>query len=270
MLEYTLDGRRMVYAGVSRGYRANGVNAQILASRETTDDPAIIQRLEALQAFDAEYLINYELGFKGSFLRETVHARAALFYMDRDDQQVKGSLTIEREDGSTNFIDYTDNAAEGNNYGLELEMEGLASDRLTLYGNIGLLETEFDQYINAAGEDLSGRDQAHAPAYQYAVGGRFDFGQGFYLRLDLEGKDEFYFSDRHDVLAPSADLLQARLGYSTERWSVALWGRNLTDEDYYVRGFGSFGNDPRKGYITEEYVQFGDPRQLGINLELRF
>jgi outer membrane receptor protein involved in Fe transport len=270
VLEYTLEEGRMTYAGVSRGYRANGVNAQILASRETTDDPDIIQRLDALQAFDAEYLTNYELGFKGSFLRETVRARAALFYMDRDDQQVKGSLTIDRDDGSTNFIDYTDNAAEGNNYGLELEVDWLASDNLTLYGNLGLLETEFDQYINAAGEDLSGRDQAHAPAYQYAVGGRFDFGNGFYLRLDLEGKDDFYFSDRHDVVAPSSDLLQARLGYATERWSVALWGRNLTDEDYYVRGFGSFGNDPRKGYIVEPYYQYGEPRLIGLSASYSF
>ena len=50
---------------------------------------------------------------------------------------------------------------------------------------------------------------------------------------------------------------------------MALWGRNLADEDYFIRGFGSFGNDPRKGYITEEYVQFGEPRQVGITVDFR-
>ena len=86
----------------------------------------------------------------------------------------------------------------------------------------------------------------------------------------MEGKDEFYFSDRHDVQAPAQDLVHARLGYDAERWSVALWGRNLTDDDFTVRGFGSFGNDPRKGYALEPYYQYGDPRQLGVSASYRF
>ena len=65
-----------------------------------------------------------------------------------------------------------------------------------------------------------------------------------FRRVDLEGKDEFYFSDRHEVKSPAYDLLNARLGWANDSWSVALWGRNLTDEDYFPRGFGSFGNDP--------------------------
>ena len=51
---------------------------------------------------------------------------------------------------------------------------------------------------------------------------------------------------------------------------MALWGRNLTDEDYAVRGFGSFGNDPRKSYALEPYYQYGDPRQLGVSASYRF
>ncbi len=270
VLEYNLADRGMLYAGASRGYRANGVNAQILASLETIDNPDDLARAQGLREFDAEYLTNYELGFKGSFARQALRTRLALFYMDREDQQVKGSLALPREDGSTNFIDYTDNAARGNNYGLELEAEWLAGERLTLYGNLGLLETEFDKYVNAAGEDLAGRDQAHAPSYQYALGGRVDLTRGFYFRLDLEGKDDFYFSDRHDAAAPSQDLVHARLGYDAGHWSVALWGRNLTDEDYYVRGFGSFGNDPRKEYLVEPYYQYGEPRLLGVSANYRF
>ncbi len=269
-LEYDLTERAMVYGSISRGYRANGVNANILASMDATDDPQSIDRLARLQEFDEEHLFNYELGFKGSFAENTLRARLAVFYMDRDDQQVKGSLTLPREDGSTAFIDYTSNAAEGSNYGLELEVDWLASDKLSLYGNVGLLETEFDNYINADGEDLSGRDQAQAPGYQYAVGGRFDIGRGFYLRMDVEGKDGFYFSDRHATRASSYDLLHMRLGYSNDHWSIALWGRNLTDEDYFVRGFGDFGNDPRKEYLVEPYYQYGEPRLVGVSTSYRF
>jgi iron complex outermembrane receptor protein len=270
VLEYNLSDHSMLYAGISRGYRANGVNAGILSSLDTTDDPEIIQQLAALQYYDEEELLNYEAGYKASFLQDSLRTRLALFYMDRNDQQVKGSLVVPREDGSSDFVDYTSNAAKGNNYGLELELEWLILDSLSVYSNIGLLETEFEDYINADGTDLSGRDQAHAPAYQYAIGGRYDFGRGLYLRADLEGKDEFFFSDRHETTSPAQDLLSARIGYSDENWEIALWGRNLTDEDYFARGFGSFGNDPRKEYALEPYYQFGEPRMLGVSASYTF
>jgi iron complex outermembrane receptor protein len=269
-LQYTIDNNRMTYAEISRGYRANGINATILASLETSDDPEISDQLRALQYFDEESLINYELGFKGSLLENTLQTRLAVFYMDRDDQQVKGSLGILRPDGSTAFIDYTSNAASGNNYGMELELNWLATDRLMLFANLGLLKTEFDEYIDADGNDLSGRDQAQAPEYQYAVGGHWDIGAGFYLRLDVEGRDSAYFSDRHDLKSPSYDLLNTRVGYSNEQWSIALWARNLTDEDYYVRGFGTFGNDPRKEYAVEPYYQYGEPRVIGVSTSVTF
>ena len=268
--EYTISDDAMMYAGLSRGYRANGVNANILSSMDSTDDPDILDELSSLQQYDEESLINYEAGIKASFAQNTLQARLALFYMDREDQQVKGSLVVPREDGSTAFIDYTSNAAQGNNYGSELEVEWLASESITLYANLGLLQTEFEKYINADGADLSGRDQAQAPAYQFALGGRFDFGKGFYGRLDLEGKDDYYLSDRHDIKAPSYELIHARVGYQAKSWSAALWVKNLSDEDVVVRGFGSFGNDPRKEYALEPYYQYGNPRVIGLSADYSF
>ena len=83
--------------------------------------------------------------------------------------------------------------------------------------------------------------------------------QVFYLRLDV-GTRQRLFSDRHNLESPSYDLVNMRPGYAGERWSVALWGRNLTDEDYYVRASGTFGNDPRNEYAVEPYYQYGEPR----------
>jgi iron complex outermembrane receptor protein len=269
-LEYSWDQNTMLYGSVSRGYRANGVNASILASIDATDDPDIIDNLNQLRQFDEETLLNYELGLKSSLLENTLQARIAVFYMDRDDQQVKGSFLIAQEGGGTTFIDYTSNAAEGENYGAEIELDWLATEALQLWLNLGLLETEFDDYINLFGEDLSGRSQAQAPEYQYSVGGHYGFDNGFYLRLEVEGKDAFYFSDRHDAQSDSYDLLSGSLGWSNNQWSLSIWGRNLTDEDYYVRGFGSFGNDPRKGYITEPYYQYGEPRMVGVSASYTF
>ncbi len=269
-LEYDWTDDILTYASVSRGYRANGVNGSILASIDATEDPDIIAGLNAVRDFDEETLVNYEVGLKSSLLNNTLRTRVALFYMDREDQQVRGSFLIPQQGGATTFIDYTSNAAEGENYGAEIELDWLASDQLQLWANLGLLETEFKDYINVFGEDLSGRDQAQAPAYQFSMGGRYDFGRGFFLRLEVEGKDDFYFSDRHDTQADSYELVHGRLGYARDNWSVALWGRNLTDEDYSVRGFGSFGNDPRKDYVVEDYFQLGEPRMVGVDVSMSF
>ena len=183
---------------------------------------------------------------------------------------IESSILIDVSVYPNPFVDYTSNAAEGENYGAELEIDWLASDALRLWANLGLLDTEFDDYVNVFGEDLSGRSQAQAPEYQYSLGGRYDFSPGVFLRLEVEGKDKFYFSDRHNEQSDSYDLVNASAGIERQQWTLTLWGRNLTDEDYYVRGFGSFGNDPRKGYITEPYYQFGEPRMYGVTASYTF
>ena len=58
-------------------------------------------------------------------------------------------------------------------------------------------------------------------------------------------------------------LLNSHLNYQFGKWSFSLWGRNLNDRDVIVRGFGAFGNDPRKNYVVEPYYQYGEPRVIG-------
>ena len=190
--------------------------------------------------------------------------------MDRGNQQVRGSLVLPRDDGSTAFVDFTDNAAAGYNLGLEWELRAIASEGLELYASLGLLRARFTDYVNADGRDLDGRDQAHAPRYQFATGIAYRPVERLLVDLQWEGRDAFYFSDRHDARSTAFSLLHLRAAWQARHWEVALWGRNLLDEDYFIRGFGSFGNDPRKGYVVEEYVQYGEPRQLGLSLEYRF
>jgi len=266
-LSYTDPRFGLFYAAASRGYRAGGVNAGILAF---PDDGSLTDRLAPLRFFDTERLYNFELGHKARFANDRVESSLTLFYMDRGDQQVRGSLVIRRDDGSTAFVDFTDNAAAGYNLGVEWELRARAGERLDMYLNLGLLRARFDDYINADGRDLEGRDQAHAPSYQYAAGLSYRPLPALLLDLQFEGRDAFYFSDRHDARSTAFGLLNLRLAWQARDWELSLWSRNLLDEDYFTRGFGSFGNDPRKGYIVEEYRQFGEPRQLGASVEYRF
>ena len=249
-LNYQLSDKTMVYGLVSRGYKAGGVNSDPALSAEDRE-------------FDTEIMWNLETGVKGRWLDDQLQAQVAAFYQKRDDIQIKQSLVQSREDSeASDFTDYFGNSANGSNYGLEVELNWYASDALSLFANLGWLETEYDIPLS---EDLDSRQQAHAPSYQFALGTTFQLNQNLALTLDVEGKDEFFLSSSHNEQTESYELLNANLTYSIEGWQLSLWGRNLTDEDIIIRGFGGFGNDPRKFYETEAYYQYGEPRMFGLS-----
>ena len=88
--------------------------------------------------------------------------------------------------------------------------------------------------------------------------------------LEMEGKQQFYLSPRHNARSNRYELFNARLEYRVQQWDFMLWGRNLTDRDVIVRGFGGFGNDPRNFYQTEPYYQYGEPRMVGATAKYHF
>ncbi len=252
-LEYQRNSNTMLYGSIARGYKAGGFNTDGTLDAD-------------LRSFDEEYLIEYEIGMKSLLADDQLQLQIALFYDDRHDQQVKSSLVRQRPDGSTEFIDFLGNAAEGTNKGVEVDLNWYISENFWITANAGWLDAEFDEFINEFGEDLSGRDQAHAPGYMYNLTFNYERGPWF-ANVSVDAKDEFYFSDRHAVKSDDYTLYNASLGYAADNFRVTLWGRNLGDEDYFVRAFGSFGNDPRKFYETEPYFQFGEPRISGVTFE---
>ncbi|MDB9724275.1 TonB-dependent receptor [bacterium] len=248
-LQYQANANTMIYGLVSRGYKAGGVNSNPRVAAEDRE-------------FDTELMLNYEIGVKGRWLDDKLQSQIAVFYQQRDDIQIKQSLVQSRDGGGSSFTDYFGNSAKGSNYGLEVEFNWLATDRLSLFGSVGWLETEYDIPLS---EDLNSREQAHAPGYQFALGATAQIADGLIASLDVEGKDKFYLSSSHGEQSQSYELLNANLTYEVGDWDISLWGRNLTDEEVIVRGFGGFGNDPRKGWITEPYYQFGEPRMFGVS-----
>tara|TARA_B110000879_G_scaffold48358_1_gene68139 strand:+ start:632 stop:2734 length:2103 start_codon:yes stop_codon:yes gene_type:complete len=249
-LNYQRTDKTMIYGLISRGYKAGGVNSDPALSAEDRE-------------FDTEIMWNLETGVKGLWLDDQLQAQVAVFYQMRDDIQIKQSLVQSRVDSeASDFTDYFGNSANGSNYGLEVELNWFASEALTVFASLGWLETEYDTPLS---EDLDSRQQAHAPNYQFALGTTYQVHQDLALTLDIEGKDKFYLSSSHNEQSESYRLLNASMIYSLGDWQLSLWGRNLTDEDVIVRGFGGFGNDPRKFYETEAYYQYGEPRMVGLS-----
>ncbi|MCZ6887217.1 MAG: TonB-dependent receptor [Gammaproteobacteria bacterium] len=251
-LDYLVGDKTIVYGSISRGYKAGGFNTDGTLDAD-------------LREFDPETLYNFEVGVKGQWLNDSVAGRIAAFYMRRDDVQISSSIVRIRPDNSAEFIDFVGNAAEGTNGGLEAEFLYFPRHDLELFLNVGLLNTQYQDFINATGEDLDGRDQAHAPSYQFSVGGEYRFAQYFYARLEFDGRDEFFFSDSHNEKSKSYAIINATVGWQRNDWSVRAWGRNLSNKDYFVRGF-FFGNDPRDNYTPRAFTQLGEPRRLGISV----
>lgn len=268
-LEYRDPRDQLWYALASRGFKAGGFNSNL-------DLP------ENDREFSAETLWNYELGWKAELPEQRLQTQVALFYQDRQDVQTRQSLVgfIEGDSCPCSFTDYTTNAAAGTTIGLEAELNWQVTTRTELFASLGLLDSQFDDFqsfahVDAdqdAGEpyDLSGESMPHAPNYQFVVGAMFHITDRWFARAEVEGKDAFNFSSRHEAQADAYELLNARLGYRGDDWEVSLWGRNLTDETYQTRGFGSFGNDPRDGYAAKPYYQFGEPRVVGVGATLHF
>jgi outer membrane receptor protein involved in Fe transport len=101
-----------------------------------------------------------------------------------------------------------------------------------------------------------------------ALGGSYRHDSGLFVRLDLSARDSFYFDVSNDQKSSPYQVLNARIGFAGERWVAQLWARNALDERYAVRGF-YFGNEPPL-FPNRLYTRQGDPRQLGITLDMEF
>jgi iron complex outermembrane receptor protein len=257
-LESMLNINNLAYISLARGYKAGGVNT----------NPDIS---EANREYDTEFNNTFELGLKSSILEDNLTTRLSAFYIQRKNQQVKSSYSY-LENNTPKFQDYLANAAEGKNYGLEFESDWNLNSELNWSLSAGYLLTEFVDYTYENDDGVfskNGRDQAHAPEYSLASAISYLITPDLSLRLESEAKDKFYYSDSHDQQSAAYVLLHARIEYSQSNYSIALYGRNITDRDYTVKGY-YFGIDPRLEYAKELQEQLGEPRLVGIEGKYQF
>ncbi|WP_111977372.1 TonB-dependent receptor [Algibacillus agarilyticus] len=247
------------YASINRGYKVGGFNV----SSSITD--------QAERQFSPEYLWNFEVGYKFDFPQHNAWLNTALFTMERYNVQVQDDKEIIRENSSTEFISVTGNADVGFSRGVELEMGWQPHQDITLFGSLGLLKAKFEGYTTVSGQQIQTEELSHSPSYTYSLGTKINLTDKFDINIEVEGKDDYRFSDSdHDTRSVSYNLIHLSLNYQLDDWLIKLWARNLNDTDYYVRGFGSFGNDPRKEYMTEPYFQYGERHTWGLKAEYTF
>ncbi len=252
------DGIRS-YARIARGFKAGGFNPSLASLGALPNAPG-----PEFVTYAPEYMWNYELGTRAQSQDGALVGDLTIFYMDRDDAQLSQSEQTDLTDPNT-FVFVTGNGA-ASVYGLEASLQWRLDESWQLEGALGLLDSEIDAW--PVRQAVVGRELAHAPNYTLSMSVSWIGSGGWFAHLDGSAVDGFYFDISHDQKSSDYWLANIRIGKRWDAWSVALWGRNLFDQDYATRGF-YFGNEP-PAFAQRLYTKFGDPRQLGISLAYQY
>ena len=254
-VSYLMENIGNAYLSYAKGYKQGGFNVGLGLLGQV--DPNELE-------YDPEYLTNYELGIN-SKISDFTDLSFNIFYSQREDQQVLISTQVDPNDPNT-FVYLTQNAAEGLNYGFEGSIDTQLNNALSLFLNLGYLETEIKNW--ASRPDIEGREQAHAPKYSFSAGAEYYFQENTSFEINFIGKSGFYYSDSHNNKSDSYVLTNAALRHSVDKWVIDLWVQNLFDEYYSTRGF-FFGNEA-PDFIDTLYRRHGDPRHFGLSVRYDF
>ena len=243
----------MLYGTISKGFKSGGFND---ASNEKADTEV---------PFAPEFAWNYELGLKSEFLNRRARINANLFYVDYEDLQVG---IIVQPDPNLPPFGITGNAGSAEVSGLEAEWDILLSDIISFYGSYANTDSETSDIISG-GADLTGNKLARAPESKIYAGLAFGFpvsnGSLLNVRLEYVYEDEWFTEiTNSDVTKVSShDLIDASIDWisSNQKWTVRLWGKNLSDELYVT----SASEVP----VRDGYQKFGPPRTYGVSFAYR-
>jgi len=252
-LEWQAADNAFVYGSATRGFKSGGF---VNSSRNPQ------------QGYDPEYLWSYEIGVKTDWLDNRLRINTSAFYYEYEDLQVLFFLVP----GVTD----TRNAATASVYGLELELQAAPLRDLELGLSLGLLNAEYDAFERAprrgnAGEfDASGQKLNAAPTAALSGYGEYEWnmssGWSAFIRAEANWKDRQYFTvENLDLESQEAYwLLQGSIGLRDVQghWTLSIWGRNLTDEQY-VTTTASFASGRVAG-------RPGAPRTYGVGFAYRY
>lgn len=265
----------MTYAKVGNGYKAGGF-----------DEDNTRGRLDVAE-YEDEEVQSAEIGAKMELWEGRARLNIAAFYNEFDDVQVSTF------DGNAGFN--VGNAAETETKGVELDGMVAVTDNLTLSGALAYLDTEYKSFKDAAcqesqildwiaaggtrsscTQDLSGEPLQFSPEWSA------HFAADYYMSLtdNLEmkmGVDAMY-SDDYIVPNDQDPVLnqdsywkfnaRVQISDSSDTWSLALIGRNLSDEDTTV-----WGNDvplAAQGFSGTYFQHIDAPRSYELQARYRF
>ena len=217
-LQYSPNDNILLYATYTEAFKSGVINTG------STSPP-----------LDPETVDAFEVGLKGQNASGTLRYSVAAFFYDYQDMQIS-------------FVDETStvstvNAAEAENSGIELEIDGSLGNGFAFDFYLTYLNAEYQEFFNGdyangfAITDLSGNTLPNAPESTAKLGLTWEGAVGggtLTVRGEAYYQDDVYFTEwnREDAYQKSYEQINASVDYSwNDQWLLSLWGRNLSDEE---------------------------------------
>lgn len=249
----------MVYATVSQGFRAGGIN------NPPVTDPSQQPEL----GFEPDKLTNYELGWKTSFLDDRIAFNGAVYYIDWKDIQIE-------DVDATGAFPLIVNAGDASVKGGEVELRATPVIGLNLFFGASYTEAELEEDTRSAilGDPFAGEKGDRLPnvpkwqlsgAVQYAFPAIAD-GIEAVLRADWSYRGatriRFKANDPTNVPLDSYHLVNLRAGLRGEAWQLSVYAKNVFDKRAQIDAVNT-SQDPL-AFVTVR------PATYGVNLSYNF
>ncbi|MFT4090300.1 MAG: TonB-dependent receptor [Asticcacaulis sp.] len=241
------------YASVGRGWKGGGFN---LDREQNSAFDAI-----ADTGFAPETVTAYELGFKGRWMRGRLALDAAIFDQKFENFQLNTFL-------GTTFL--VTSVPQLRSKGLEAEGRLTLRNGLRLLSGFTYTDSRFGSDVVPGLPLVAGGRASFAP--KWSVTTQIDYSRplfGLEFNASLDARYNSAYNTGSDLapikLQKAFTLMNGRLTLARFDGSVAvdLWGKNLTDQDYYQVAFGA-------PFQTGSFNAFmGQPRTLGLSLRLK-
>jgi len=255
------------YATVSRGVKTGGFNEQSFSDLITTAQQKALQaQISGRGGFDSstiasattykpEHSWSYELGARYALPSAGLELSSSVYLMQVRDLQ----LTRFVASGAGRMVG---NAGSSRTLGFELSATQRLWSSLRAHLNYSLTDARFTEETTAA---KKGNFVPFIPRHTYSVMLSANEPLSRHLRLlgevEYAGLGEIYWREDNTTRESLQSTLRARLGLSYDRYTLAFWGANLTDNSYTVFQAAS---------PLGRLFQTSAPRTLGVDLSVKF
>ena len=296
MASYEVSDSTRLNAQISNGFRLGGINDPLNVPLCTPEDLATFGGRDE---WEDEELWNYEIGSKSVIMDGRGSFNAALFYMDISDLQAtvtagscSSRVVFNVPEARSTGIELEWAARTSDHFDFAISTSYVDSELQST-----LTSTDSNGNVSIVAGIKEGNRLPTVPEFQLAaaanyqwimesgwlgyvtgtykhVGERFtqigDQAEGFgtvnLLAFDPNNiggpltQDTFNFNPE----LPAYDLINLRVGIQNEKWDIALFINNLTDEIAFLALDQERGTLARVGYLTNQ------PRQFGLSARVNF
>lgn len=252
-IDYFVNNAAMLYFTVSKAFKSGGFNT--LSLDNTT------------QQFDPEEIIAYEAGLKSELFDRSVRFNMAAFYYDYTDLQQN-----QYSDAAVVVV----NADSAEITGADINLTSLLTDNWQVTAAVSYLDAVFKSFKTydpdnpmAGEQDLGklGNKLPRSAEWAYTLSSTYNQNLTNSSTIDWYAeyvwKDDVYHSpfNQQGIGQKDFGLLNARVTWRSPsaRWSVAAWGKNLTDEIWYQ-------NSVHNTAFTGTVRQPAAPRTFGLTI----